>query len=533
MALTGTHRYVDTSATYNGDGTSPEQATSDGGTGAYNSIQSALSAAPNNPSSESDRWLIWVRRLDSGSNISITSTLSPANDGGYNAPHMLIGWPFREQKTGMSVDSVPTGTDNLGFNNAQWQFIDSALTEGDNYWLDAVVEFTSGSNSGLSRRVIWFDATNDKVYLDFPLPNNISAGDQYTITLETKYYDDRPQAGIDEGWDSDTNVMPTIDSGGGSFSTFNFDYDYHWYVSNFEIQNNGGSSYAAFRAPAEKHEVLKIHDVGIGIWANNSFWITTNDRVYIWNIKSSYGGFYYAFKSILKNCHVLQPHPDYTSSYGIRGSFARLKDCTFGRISQLNTFIYTSGETYRKSLGENVLIDCISYINKVSDNWSVWKNEGFYIGGWNGDKEKFKSFHDAGDIYNIDEDGTIDPPSGSATYIKLKPSTYCNSHRQLVHEEQRYQSSGSKTYTWKFYPTGWSSLSTSDIEVEAWYLDESSGAHRAYTTANPSSVTNDTWNDLSITVNPAQAGTVYFKIKLKKYESMSAYIALDPKVDVS
>jgi len=112
------------------------------------------------------------------------------------------------------------------------------------------------------------------------------------------------------------------------------------------------------------------------------------------------------------------------------------------------------------------------------------------------------------------------------------PNSHCNSIYPLIYENHRNVSSGSKTYTWKFRPTGWSSLSTSDVEIEAWFLEESSGAKRKYGSANPSAVTNDTWNDLQITFNPGQEGVVYFKIKLKKYES-GAWIAIDPKPNAS
>ena len=537
MALTGVNRYVDTSATYNGDGTSPAQATSDGGTGAYNSIQSALSAAPNNPSSESARWLIWVRRLDSGTNIPISSTLSPTNDGSCNAPHMLIGWPYREQKTGMSIDSVPTGTDSLGFNNAQWQFIDSALTEGDNYWVDAIVEFTSGSNSGLSRRVIWFDATNDKIYLDFPLPNDIAAGDGYTITLETHYYDDRPSA-AQSLWDSDTNIRPVIDGGGGAYNIIGFYQDYDWVSANLHLKNTSSTgNYIGIAHCREIYNVI-IENVGQAVKYDGSYakqLPVKLNRCYFYNCNRSYWGILYIASSI--EIHLEEVHLNKAGGSNYRAinplpARLFLKNCTFGRVTALTEGLVASYLYVPNVFGENVTINATTPVS-FSTNNNAWGGI-VAISGYNGSSDKFHQWlgQGMGELYNVDEDDTIDPPSGATTYIKFKPLAKVSSYYPLIHEEQRYQSSGLKTYTWKFYPVNMN-LDATDLEVEAWYLDESSGTHRVYATANPSAYDDGGWHDLSITVNPSQAGVVYFKIKLKKYNSSGCYVALDPEVSIS
>ena len=529
MALTGINRYVDTSATYNGDGTSPEQATSNGGTGAYNSLATALANAPASPSSESARWLIWMRRLNSETNIS--SSLSPTNDGSYNAPHMLIGFPFRTQQTGLTVDSVPTGTDNLGINKAKWQFVDSALTEGDNYWVGAEVEFTSGNNNGLKRKVIWFDASTDTVYLDFPLPNDIAANDQYTITLETEYYDDRPSA-AQSLWDGDTNVTPVIDGGGGGFHLMNFSSDLFWEMAKFELQKVS-SSYSLIAYAPKKSSFLKLHNAGKIF---NSYPANRSSEIYgiyAWNILSNYGfspssyGLYDG-----KDVHI-NKGPSGTSSNGIYQPPAfRIKNITIGRVTSFAYGIKTNYGWGNFLEFENMMIDATT-LTSIDINYSyIQPFPLITASGWQGESDKFRGWCISGEIYNLDEDATINPPSDATTYIKIKPSSYCNNNLPLIHEEERYQSSGSKTYTWKFRPTGWTGLTISDIEVEAWYLDESSGTHRTTSTANPTAVTNDTWNNLAITINPNQAGAVYFKIKLKRYES-GAYIALDPKVDVS
>jgi len=515
------NRYVDTSATYNGDGTTAAQAASDGGVGAYNSIATALANAPNAPSSGSE-WDIWVRRLSS--DISITAQLSPANDGSYNAPHRLIGWPFRVQHTGYTVDSVPSGTDDLGFNNAQWQFVDSALTEGDNYWIGAEVEFTSGNNNGLKRMVIWFDAASDTVYLDFPLPNDIAASDQYTITLETEEYSNRPQSGIDEGWDSDSYVRPKVDGSGQAIDCFYFSGDAWWRTANLYVKSD-----------TNKHTIYRA-ETAKNILSEGGYFITQTlgEKCFMWGCTNVYGTIREGGSWV--NSHVLSG-VNATTEVPKRYSGAYFKNCTFGRISNLTGSIFKT--VYSGIIAENVLFvnddSVVNYYDPAYQGWNPdFKYPSVSMSGVNGEPDKFRQYYYQGEIYNVDEDGTINPPSGATTFIKVVPasSTVCNDFHPLSYKEQRYQSSGSKTYTWKIYPTGWSGLNTSDIELEAWYLDESTGTHRAITTANPSSVTNDSWNDLSITVNPSQAGTVYFTLKLKRYEA-SAYIALDPEPSVT
>ncbi|HDM76327.1 MAG TPA: hypothetical protein ENG51_07635 [Deltaproteobacteria bacterium] len=521
MALTGIHKFVDTSQSSNGDGSSSNP---------YNDIDYACDQAPSSPSSESDRWIIWVRGLSS--DISISDVISPTNNGSYNAHHMLIGWPRQISYSDYTVDSVPTGTDNLGINKAKWQFVDSVLTQGDNYWMGAEVTFTSGNNNGQTRMVIWFDASTDTIYLDFPLPNDIASGDQYTITLKSEFYDDRPTA--PSGWDNDTNIMPVIDGGEGSYDMMNFFRKPYWTLANFELKN--GSNTATYRiiyGLPIKCYFLKIHDGGVMIrHSSYTKHLAQADRIFLWD-GTYYNGIHYSQNPILFTRSHFNRGNNTTISKGFivgENQFLTFKDCTFGRVSQV-AYLVTDSYVAARIRGENVIVDPNNYPS-LSPTSNYRSPVSVKFSGFNCEPNKFRQWFNNGDIYNIDEDAIIDPPSGATTYIKMAPRAGCAPDQPLCHDERRYQASGSKTYTWKFYPVNMS-LDATDLEVEAWYLDESSGTHRAYATANPSAYSDDGWHDLSITVNPAQAGTVYFKIKLKKYNTSGCYVALDPKVDVS
>jgi len=519
--------WVDTSATNNGDGSSPEQASSEGGTGAYNDLQDALDEAATSGGTR-----IITRNLNIGTSISITAQLSPANDGTVDNPLILMGWPFKRELTGKTVDSVPSGTDNLGYNNAQWQFVDYDLTEDDNYWLGATVTFTSGNNAGLTRRVIWFDGANHKPSLDFPLPYNIASGDQYTITLETEDYDDRPQSGIDEGWDNDTNPRPVLDGGGGSFHLFSFSYDAYWYVKNLEVKNVSSSYYLFYYLPSRLINCV-LHDAKAmtyyGVYGRDLRVI----RCHLYNSLSTYGLLAGYPLVLIEDTHFNKGPNGYSTSRAIYYyTPGRLQNCTIGRVSSMTDWLYIRTSANAKIECVNCMIDATNPVNLNRGNAGTGHGEKVFISDWQAEKGKFKQFHWSGEIYNLDENATIDPPSGATTFIKMVPQSVCCENEPLIHEERRYQSSGSKTYTWKFYPSNMS-LGATDLEVEAWYLDESSGTQRAYATANPSAYGDGSWHDLSITVNPSQAGVVYFKIKLKKYNTSGCYVALDPKVSIS
>ena len=57
----------------------------------------------------------------------------------------------------------------------------SNLTQVDDYWNWGTVIFTSGDNTGDSRKIVDFVAATDTVTLDYPLDNAVAVGDAYEI----------------------------------------------------------------------------------------------------------------------------------------------------------------------------------------------------------------------------------------------------------------------------------------------------------------------------------------------------------------
>ncbi|MHA1974601.1 MAG: hypothetical protein ACTSW1_16495 [Candidatus Hodarchaeales archaeon] len=382
----------------------------------------------------------------------------------------------------------------------------------------------------MKRKVIFYqyDSTNNRgeVYVFPDLPNNIQAGDTYTITLKTEEYDNRPQAGIDAGWDNDSYVRPWLS--GGNFNLFDFYNDLHWDLYNLGIKDITDGRYGIYRPTGNiKNIVGEVTRYGITSGYKAKF----IKDIYFWGLSNTSHGGIYAVRCPMKDIHLQGDGSG--NGVGLRDcDFSRIRNLSLGKVFSLNKAFYRCIGLKAVPFDYNTTTLVYGWGVTYSDIW-----EPLTLGEINSDNTKFHQFHTSGEIYNVDEDATIDPPSGATTYIKMSPNSHCSSLYPLIHEEERYQTGTSKTYTWKVLIWGYSSFDVTDVEVEAWYLEESTGIKRKYSTANLSTATisdetNQVWNDLSITISPGQAGMVYFQIKLKKYE-LGAFIALDPKVSVS
>lgn len=100
------------------------------------------------------------------------------------------GWPYQIECNAKFGDSFckvnkqdaankKTGTATGGTSST---LIDSVnLTQADDYWNWGIVTFTSGDNTGESRKVVDFDNATNKATFDYPFDNDIVAGDEYTI----------------------------------------------------------------------------------------------------------------------------------------------------------------------------------------------------------------------------------------------------------------------------------------------------------------------------------------------------------------
>lgn len=155
------NRYVDLSATNNGDGTAANQAASGGATGAWNSLATMLAAV-----SSGD--VVYIRRVTATSTLSSSSTLV----GGVT----YAGWPKSGDAlySGRPASGTSNGWDSDGADYPDWTYTvaSAALTVagGTNITLSRVkvknsaagsaVCFTHTSGTGLSVTGCYFQTTN-------------------------------------------------------------------------------------------------------------------------------------------------------------------------------------------------------------------------------------------------------------------------------------------------------------------------------------------------------------------------------------
>lgn len=134
-----------------------------------------------------------------------------------------------------------------------------------------------------------------------------------------------------------------------------------------------------------------------------------------------------------------------------------------------------------------------------------------------------------------------DPDGGNADCIEINDlqSNICQACPATAFDDFSYfvnaAASVSKTYTFKLQSTFTSTLSASDISLEASYLAGSDGAQTVIAstgTVAPRSGASDWSQELSVTVTPAQAGLIFFQIKLSMYES-GAKLYISPDVGIA
>ena len=125
------------------------------------------------------------------------------------------------------------------------------------------------------------------------------------------------------------------------------------------------------------------------------------------------------------------------------------------------------------------------------------------------------------------------PPSSNDWILQATPNSYCSTdyatQMELSPKEDMagYAGTNNTKIRFNIYPVGWSSLDQDDILIEANYLDNASGNSRTTVQTGTVTFTNDAWNELTVDIVPAQDGTVYFNLYIRKYEA-GAYVLIDP-----
>lgn len=202
-------KWIDPAATGSNDGSSPANA--------WTSAIAWISGI-----SDGDK--CWVRRTldyDVGSGISL------GGSGSLNNPRSVIGWP-RASFTGTgdftkgstSVTNVTSPTVSLRRYVGRW----IKNTSNGKWYL-----ITNAEDAGTT------------LVLDRPYGGATATGAGFTVAADEDYAS-RPQAGIDAGWDSDSQELPQY-KGNPTAWMFNFGSYLNWVFKNFYFLKTGAAAY--------------------------------------------------------------------------------------------------------------------------------------------------------------------------------------------------------------------------------------------------------------------------------------------------
>jgi len=139
----------------------------------------------------------------------------------------------------------------------------------------------------------------------------------------------------------------------------------------------------------------------------------------------------------------------------------------------------------------------------------------------------------------IEKDTSVVRSGGASSSAKMSPNSSCGLYYPLTIADdfcsgdfKLWLPAEEKTVTIYMRTFGYTSLPISDeLYIEASYLDEATGGHRATVQSTQTVSANDIWTPFSVTFTPAQEGWVYIAVYLKKYESNSGvYVDIKPVV---
>lgn len=524
--------YIDTSAQYNGDGTSPDQATSDGGPGAYNNIQSFFDNA-----STSGQTIGVLRRLNLGTSIVPSATLSPVNDGSFDTPLLLIGYPFSRTLTGKSINGVDPWSRNNG-SRFSFYTTDADLGQSsdyDHYWESAIITiYQAGSaNDGLQRTVIFskYDSSDGMRIAFFPdLPEDLTTSATFDISLQTYNPDDVPSV---NAWDSDTNARPFVDGSGLSANVFDFNNDFYWGFGNCRIRSASGY-YCINKLSWGKNLCL---EGGYGAdYLGYYAYFKLHLKGKIKHIYADVVRHLLTDAHLDKNCfeHIHENASYY--NYSAKHAEGNIANSSFGKVTGAGTYCVTISNYY----AAGAVTNCDFYLPYSTNIYSESAHAGVryencMFNGIKRDLVVLNYFYTMKTITSADSSYWSAPPSGANIELMVSPSRANNVEEPLdfwgnFNHPAIVQAGTSKTITVKFRPNGWSNLTNKDIWIEVEYLDESTGIHTAVVSSRGDgsvSYANDNWYDLSVTFTPAQSGIVKVKCFLTAFES-GAYVLIDP-----
>ena len=335
----------------------------------------------------------------------------------------------------------------------------------------------------------------------------------------------------DDPWGDGSDVKPIIGFGDTSYQLYGL-FDDYWKFTRLECIESA-DSYGNLQLRRTYNWIIDscvFRDAGeAGLYLDGAYIALIHDCSFYSNTSKNL----YVSSSRFKCVGCAFDGGAATTDYGlyINGlSIGELIDCTFGSSSAHDVddicFVYLPSRIYARNCS---FAGSISFLSGAFG--AFLRSE---------DRNQTKGAHQT--LYHngtIEKDTSVVRSGGASSSAKMSPNSYCGLYYPLTiaddfcsGDSKLWLPAEQKTVTIYLRTFGYTSLPTADeLYIEASYLDEATGGHRATVQSTQTVSANDTWTAFSVTFTPAQEGWVYVTVYLKKYESNSGvYVDIKPVV---
>ena len=327
---------------------------------------------------------------------------------------------------------------------------------------------------------------------------------------------DKPYVEFADSEDSSTNAGVTLSS------------DNYWRVSDIRFRGDrGGGTYRVFRANIADYLKLDFC-VMEGTYAGS----TDSRPLRLEDVRICE----------VEGCEIKQVNGshEYGTIYLSEGGIYTFKNCTFTNLYRVFNFTGAIGilKVYNPS------IDGYSYTSPVFSSWIVYvRGDASWVGSI--DQGSFVYIEDlngtVGAHKTMVRGGTIEKDTSVYTgnadsSLKVTPGSNLGLYADYI-EAFEWKitdvTAASHTVTVQVRGSGWTSFPNADeLYIEVEYYDESTGTHTATAKSTDTLSANDTWTSFSVSFTPAQAGDIYVRGYLKKYED-GAVIYFNGEVEIT
>lgn len=455
-------------------------------------------------------------------------------------------WTFTNGSTTVSANSDGAATSELAAGNyvrvsngTEWYKV-ASVTDDNNFEITSAFQQATVTDGAGTTKYNNYDGTATTtpfVHLNqFTTDTTRTAGDILKVRAnQTHHYDGigvpfdedgnadnlltiKGCSTTDDPWNDASDVKPIISFGSTGDSIY-LDGDDYWKFERLEI-TEGNSSYGAI----QHRNDWGIYFVDCSIHNNSNkgmvIFYTTKVEVDGCEFYSNGGSNIYNKAGLIVKNSSFDGSTD--GIYSEKPFY--MENCTFGT---------TTANTYDVEL-RNPETAAYARNCKFASGTEfrfIYNPKGVY----SEDHDQVKGDHKRVTFNGTVTKDTSDTYSGGASSsAKLEPNSYCGKYYPLTISDdfagdfKLWVPASQKTITLHIKTFGYTSLPSSDeLYIEASYLDEATGGHRATIDSTNTVSANDTWTNFSVTFTPSQEGWVYVTVYLKKYEASSG-----AKVDI-